>query len=76
MERNQGLITSMFTAMTGSRCKTRRKQVTGIPPTLVTIGTHTPAIPTDAPTSKMLAEEVTQAGVVARQLTSATIKEE
>ena len=38
MERIQGLITSIFRALTGSRHKTRWKQVTGIPPTPVTIG--------------------------------------
>ena len=40
IERSQGFITSMFTALTGSRHKTRRKQVTRIPPTPVTIGTY------------------------------------
>ena len=43
MERNQGLIKSVFRALTGSRHKTRRKQVTGILLTPVTIGSHTPA---------------------------------
>ena len=51
MERSQGFITSIFRALTGSRCKTRRKQVTGITPTPVTIGSHTPATPINAPTS-------------------------
>ena len=33
MERCQGLITSVLMALTGSRHKTRRRQVTDIPPT-------------------------------------------
>ena len=65
MERSQRFITSVFSALTGSRCKTWRKQVTGIPPTLVTIGSHTPATPIDAATSKTLSEDVTQAELVA-----------
>ena len=76
MARSQGFITMVFRALTGSRCKTRRKQVTGIPPTLVTIGTHTPATPTDTPTSKILAEDMTKAEVAARQLTPATLEKE
>ena len=76
VERSQGFITSVFRPLTGSRHKTRRKQVTRIPPTPVTIETHTPATPIDAPSSKVLAEDVTQAGVVARQLTPATLEEE
>ena len=74
MEKRQGFITSMFRVLTGSRHKTKRKKVTGIPPTLVTIGSHTPATPSDAPTSKTLVEDVTQAEVVARQL--AALEEE
>ena len=74
MERSQGFITSMFRALTGSRCKTRRKQATRIPPTLVTIGSHTPATLSDSPTSKTLAEDVTQAEFMARQ--PATLEEE
>ena len=38
MERSQGFTTSIFRGLTGSRHMTRRKQVTGIPPTLVSIG--------------------------------------
>ena len=60
MERSQGFITSIFRVLTGSRHKTRRKQVTGIPPVLVTIGSHTPATPIDAQASKTLSEDVTQ----------------
>ena len=74
MERSQGFITNVFRALTGHKCKTRRKQVAGIPPTLVTIGLHTPATPSDAPTSKTLAEDVTQNESVARWL--ATLEEE
>ena len=76
MEKSQGFIKSIFRSLAGSRCKTRRKQVTGIQPTPVTIGSHTPATPTDAPTSKTLVEDVTQAELVARQLTLATLEEE
>ena len=51
MERSQGFITSTFRALTGSRCKTRRKKVTSIPLTPVAIGSHTSANLIDAPTS-------------------------
>ena len=67
MERSQGLITSMFRALTGSRHKTKRKQITGIPPTLVTIGSHTLETLSDAPTSKILVEDTTQDEFVAKQ---------
>ena len=40
VERSQGFIISIFRAITGSRCKTRRKQVTGILPTPVTTGSY------------------------------------
>ena len=43
MQRSQEFITSVFRSLTGSRCKTRRKQVTGIPPMPVMIGSYTPA---------------------------------
>ena len=66
MERSQGFITSIFRALTSSRNKTRRKQVTGILPTPVTIGSHTYASSIDAPVSKRLSEDVTQAELVAR----------
>ena len=66
IERSQGIITSVFRALRGSRCKTRRKQVTGIPPTLVTIGLHTLATLSDVPTSKALPADVTQDEFVAR----------
>ena len=76
MERSQGFITSVFRALTGSICKTRRKQVTGILPTPVTIGSHTPATPIDAPTSKTLTEDVTQAELVVRPPAPASLNEE
>ena len=73
-KRSQRFITSVFGALTGSRCKTRQKQVTGIPPTSVTIGLHTQATLSNALTSKALAEDMTQDEFVARQL--ATMEEE
>ena len=76
MERSQGFITSIFRVLTGSRCKTRRKQVTCIQPTLVTIGSHTAATPIHAPTSKTLAEDVIQAELVARPPIPASLNEE
>ena len=66
MERSQGLITSVFRALTGSRHKTRRKQVTGMLPTLVTIGSYTPATSIDCPATKTLLGNMTQAELVAR----------
>ena len=66
MERSQGFITSIFRALTGSRHKTRRKQVAGILTTPVTIRSHTPATPVNAPTSKTLAKDMMQAELVAR----------
>ena len=44
MERSQEFITSIFRALTGSRCKIRRKKVTGILLMLVTM-CHTPLQP-------------------------------
>ena len=76
MERSQGFITSIFRALTGSRHRTRRKQVTFILPTPVTIGSHTPATPINAPSSKILAEDITQAELVARPLTPVSLNEE
>ena len=35
-EKNQSILVSVFRALTGSRCRTRRGQVTGIPLTPVT----------------------------------------
>ena len=74
MERGQGFITSMFRALTSSRCKTRRKQVTGIPPTPVTIGSHTPAALSNVLTSKTLVDDVTQEEIEAGQ--PSTLEEE
>ena len=45
-------MTSVFQALIGSRCKTRR-QVTGIPPIPVTMGTTTPVTATDAQATLM-----------------------
>ena len=47
LERSQCIITSVFQALTGSRHKTRRRQVTGIPPPPVTTGTATPVTVAD-----------------------------
>ena len=76
MEKGQGFITSVFRSLTGSRHKTRRKQVSGILPTPVTIRSHTPATPIDLPTSKTLSEDVTQADLVARPPAPAFLNEE
>ena len=74
IESSQGFITSMFKVLTSSRCKTRRKQVTGIPPTLLTIWSHTLATPSNALMSKTLVEDATQVEFVAGQPT--TLEEE
>ena len=66
MERSQGFITSVFRAVTGSICKTRRKQVTGILPMPVTIWSHAPATPIDALTTKTLSKDGTQAEFITR----------
>ena len=66
MERSQGFITSVFQALTGSRCKTRRRQVTRIPPTPVTLS--------DSQPRKALAEDATQDEFVAKLL--ATLEED
>ena len=52
IQRSQLFIKSVFWALTGSQCKTRRRQVTGIPPTPVTIGSHTLGSPATAPPGK------------------------
>ena len=41
-ERNQSLINSIFRTLTGTRCKIRRRQVTSIPPTPITLGAASP----------------------------------
>ena len=66
MERSQGFITSMFGALKGIRHKTRRRQVTGILPTLVTRELHTPATLSNSPLSKALVRDVTQDEFVAK----------
>ena len=40
---SQSIITSVFQALTGIRHKERKRQVTTIPPTPVTMGTGTPS---------------------------------
>ena len=59
MERSQGFITNVNRALTGSRCKTRRRQVTGIPPTPVTMELHLPATWNEPSSCKTL-EDATQ----------------
>ena len=66
MERSQGFITSMFRALTCSRCKTRKRQVTRIPPTPVPRELHIPATLSDSPPSKALVEDTTQDEFVAK----------
>ena len=48
-ERSQGIITSVFGALMGSRHKTRRRQVTSIPSTPVTAGSATTTTVPDMP---------------------------
>ena len=43
-ERNQSIITSNFRTLTGTRCKTRKRQVISIPPMLITLGAVNPTI--------------------------------
>ena len=43
-ERNQSIITSIFRTITGTRHKTRRRQVTSIPPMPITLGVASPTI--------------------------------
>ena len=43
-ERDQSIITIIFTTLTGTMCKTRRRQVTSIPPMLTTLGAASPTI--------------------------------
>ena len=37
-ERNKSILTSLFRTITSTRCKTRRRQFTGIPPVPITPG--------------------------------------
>ena len=76
MERSQGFITSVFRALMGSRCKTRRKQVMGITLMPVTIGSYTPVTSATTPTMKTLSEDMTQADVEARPLSPVPTNEE
>ena len=66
MDRSQEFFTSMFRALTSSRFKTRRRQVTEILPTPVTRESHTLATLTDSLLSKALAEDATQDEFVAK----------
>ena len=43
-ERNESILTSIFRIITGTRHKTRRRQVTGIPPKPITPGVASPTI--------------------------------
>ena len=57
-ERSQSIITSLFQALTGSRHKARRRQVTSIPPTPVTMGSAMPATAGDGKTTTALPVQV------------------
>ena len=57
-KRSQGIFASVFRAFTGSRCKTRRRQLMGIPQTPVTIGSTTPITVLNAPITPMNVPEV------------------
>ena len=64
-ERNQSVLISIFISLTGTRHKTRRRQVTSIPPTLITPGATGPTvIPSAAATLGMPETIVTQAQYV------------
>ena len=63
VERNQGFITSVFQTLIGSRHKTRRRQVTGIPPTPVTSGSATPVTAPDAQATMVLPTQVETAQI-------------
>ena len=43
-ERNESILTSIFRTITGIRHKTRRRQVTGIPPKPITLGLASPTM--------------------------------
>ena len=57
MERSQKFITSVYRALTGSRCKARSRQVAGIPQTPVTMESHTPATQNKPSLCKTLEED-------------------
>ena len=53
-ERNQSILTNIFRTITDTRCKTRRRQVSGIPPMPIILGEPSPTIiPSVATTSGM-----------------------
>ena len=58
VERSQSIITSDFWALMGSRHKTRRRQVTSIPPMPVTTGSTSPATVADAQATTMPSVQV------------------
>ena len=60
IERSQGFITHVYRALMGSRSKTRRKQVTGILPTPVTMESCSPTTKNKPSSVKTLEEDVTQ----------------
>ena len=60
MERSQGFITSVYRALVGSRCKARRRQLTGILPTPVTMESCTSATQNKPSSGKTLEEDATQ----------------
>ena len=60
MERSQKFIMSMYMALTGSRHKTRRRQVTGITPTPVTTELCASTSQNKPPLDKTLEEDTTK----------------
>ena len=52
-EKSQGIIKSVFQALTGSRHKARMRHVTSIPPTSVMMDTAIPVTATDAQATTM-----------------------
>ena len=60
MERSQGFITNVYRDLMGSRCKTRKKQVTGIPPTPVTKELYSPTTQNEPLSGKTVEEDATQ----------------
>ena len=60
MERSQGFIMSVYRDLMGSRHKTRRRQVTSIPPTPVTMESCLPTTQSKPSSGKTLEEDATQ----------------
>ena len=58
VEISQSIITSVFHALMGSSCKTKRRQVTGIPSTLVMAGLTIPTTVVDAQTTAVPLNQV------------------